>query len=83
MERNPVPSSPHGKTKTCRTNALPTSTSLAAGPVNQAPMLFDCAKARSALLIDGATFTADGTVTDADWQSMPKGDPILKLVCET
>ena len=52
-------------------------------PVNQAPMLFDCAEARSALLIDGATFTDDGTVTDADWKSMPKGDPILKLVCET
>ena len=52
-------------------------------PVNQAPMLFDCTGARSALLIDGATFAADGTVTDADWQHMPAGDPILKLVCET
>ena len=52
-------------------------------PVNQAPMLFDCTGARSALLIDGATFAADGTVTDADWQQMPAGDPILKLVCET
>jgi hypothetical protein len=52
-------------------------------PVNQAPMLFDCTGARSANLIDGATFAADGTVTDADWQQMPAGDPILKLVCET
>ena len=52
-------------------------------PVNQAPMLFDCAAARSALLIDGASFSADGTVADASWQSMPAGDPILKLVCET
>lgn len=52
-------------------------------PVNQAPMLFDCAGARSALLIDGADFGADGTVANADWQSMPNGDPILKLVCET
>ncbi|WP_298919064.1 hypothetical protein [uncultured Roseobacter sp.] len=52
-------------------------------PVNQAPMLFDCAGARSALLIDGADFAEDGTVADADWQSVPNGDPILKLVCET
>lgn len=51
-------------------------------PVNQAPMLFDCASARSALLIDGAEFGDDGTVANADWQSMPQGDPILKMVCE-
>lgn len=52
-------------------------------PVNQAPMLFDCAASRSALLIDGAEFAADGTVTDADWQAMSADDPILKLVCGT
>jgi len=52
-------------------------------PVNQAPMLYDCAGAKSALLIDGASFAEDGTVTNADWQSMPQDDPILKLVCET
>lgn len=52
-------------------------------PVNQAPMLFDCAEARSALLIDGADFASDGTIDNADWQAMPKDDPILKAVCET
>ena len=52
-------------------------------PVSQAPMLFDCAGARSALLIDGATFSDDGTVEDADWETMPADDPILTLVCET
>ncbi len=52
-------------------------------PVNQAPMLFDCAGARSAVLIDGADFADDGTVQDADWQAVPPGDPILQLVCET
>ncbi|MFL4468710.1 hypothetical protein ACERZ8_02030 [Tateyamaria armeniaca] len=52
-------------------------------PVNQAPMLFDCAGARSALLIDGADFGDDGTVTNADWEAMPTGDPMLTLVCET
>ncbi|MEW9921208.1 hypothetical protein AB2B41_16475 [Marimonas sp. MJW-29] len=52
-------------------------------PVNQAPMLFDCAGARSALLIDGAEFAADGTIVNADWQPMAENDPILKLVCGT
>ena len=52
-------------------------------PVNQAPILVDCAMSRSALLIDGADFAPDGTVADADWQTMPDNDPILKLVCET
>lgn len=52
-------------------------------PVNQAPLLVDCAMSRSALLIDGADFAPDGTVADADWQTMPDNDPILKLVCET
>ena len=50
-------------------------------PVNQAPMIFDCAAGRSALLIDGATFAANGEVADADWQQMPGDGPILKLVC--
>ncbi len=52
-------------------------------PIRQAPMLFDCAGARSALLIDGATFAADGTVENADWQNLPADDPILTRVCET
>lgn len=52
-------------------------------PVNLTPMLLDCAGARSAVLIDGAEFAADGAVSDADWQAMPAGDPILALVCET
>lgn len=52
-------------------------------PVNQTPTIFDCAAARSALLIDGATFAQDGSIVDADWQAMPVDDPILKTVCET
>lgn len=50
-------------------------------PVTQAPMLFDCAAARSAVLIDGASFGEDGTVENAEWETMPADDPILKLVC--
>ena len=52
-------------------------------PVNLTPMLLDCAGARSAVLIDAAEFAADGAVSDADWQAMPAGDPILAMVCET
>lgn len=52
-------------------------------PVNQAPMLFDCAARKSALLIDGASFDAEGAIQNADWQTMPPDDPILKLICET
>lgn len=51
-------------------------------PVNQAPMAFDCANARSALLIDGVEFAPDGSLRDAEWQAMPPEDPILALVCE-
>lgn len=52
-------------------------------PVDRAPMLIDCAGARSAILIDGAAFGVDGAVTDAQWEAMPADDPILTLVCET
>ena len=52
-------------------------------PVNQTPVLLDCARAQSAVLIDGAAFAADGSVADADWQMMPEDDPLLTLVCET
>lgn len=52
-------------------------------PVNQAPLLVDCAGARSALLIDGAEFAADGSVANSDWEAMPEDDPILTLICET
>ncbi|MEM6373876.1 MAG: hypothetical protein AAF727_14000 [Pseudomonadota bacterium] len=51
-------------------------------PVTQAPMLFDCAGGRSAVLIDGAEFAGDGTIANAAWEAMPKGDPILTAVCE-
>jgi hypothetical protein len=51
-------------------------------PVSQAPMLFDCQKSKSALLIDGADFGADGTVTNAEWQAMEEKDPILIMVCQ-
>ncbi|WP_299148121.1 hypothetical protein [uncultured Tateyamaria sp.] len=52
-------------------------------PVTQVPVLFDCVGARSAVLIDGADFAADGTVSNADWDVLLVDDPVLTLVCET
>ncbi|MEM6409029.1 MAG: hypothetical protein AAF700_11505 [Pseudomonadota bacterium] len=51
-------------------------------PVNRAPMLFDCAKNRSAPLIDGAEFGEDGSVKDAAWEELDADDAILTLACE-
>ncbi|MEO1025481.1 MAG: hypothetical protein AAFX07_07980 [Pseudomonadota bacterium] len=51
-------------------------------PVNQAPMLFDCAGDRSALLIDGAEFAPDGSLRDAEWQALSPDDAILTLACK-
>ncbi|MEL7012398.1 MAG: hypothetical protein AAFO72_03860 [Pseudomonadota bacterium] len=51
-------------------------------PVNQAPMLFDCAGHRSALLIDGADFAPDGSLRDAQWDPVSADDAVLSLACE-
>lgn len=51
-------------------------------PVNQAPVLFDCASNRSALLVDGTEFASDGTVQNADWQTVETADNVLRLACE-
>ncbi|MEM6303467.1 MAG: hypothetical protein AAF744_02030 [Pseudomonadota bacterium] len=51
-------------------------------PVNQAPVLFDCAGNRTALLIDGAEFGPDGTVKNAAWEPVAPDDAILALVCQ-
>lgn len=51
-------------------------------PVNQAPVLFDCAGQRSALLIDGADFAPDGSLRNAQWEALAPDDAILTLACE-
>ena len=51
-------------------------------PVNKAPILFDCAANRSALLIDGADFATDGSVEDPKWEVMAPDDALLNLACE-
>lgn len=51
-------------------------------PVNAAPMLFDCTEARAALLIDGAEFSDDGSVSNATWEPREPDDPVFAMVCE-
>ena len=51
-------------------------------PVNQAPMLFDCAGARAALLIDGVEFAENGSVQNPAWEPRAEDDPVLNLACE-
>lgn len=50
-------------------------------PVSRAPMLFDCAGDRSALLIDGAEFSDDGSVPSAEWEPRAPDDPIMGVAC--
>lgn len=45
------------------------------------PVLYDCAGARRADLIDGAQFAGDGTVADAEWRDLPADDPVLAAAC--
>lgn len=77
-------------TETTRTNASLPDQKLADlyffgrwSPVNKAPLLIDCAGERSAVLIDGAEFAEDGSVSNSDWAAMPQDDPVLTLVCDT
>ncbi len=46
------------------------------------PMLFDCANAKRADIVDGVDFKADGSVENADWRDLPADDPILIAACE-
>lgn len=46
------------------------------------PMLFDCAGARRADVVDGIEFDATGAVINADWRGVATNDPVLKAACE-
>lgn len=46
------------------------------------PVLFDCATARRADIVDGVEFGADGDVLGAEWTQMSKEDPVLRTACE-
>ena len=46
------------------------------------PMLFDCANARRADVLDGIEFRTDGAVMNAEWRAVDATDPILIRACE-
>ena len=50
-------------------------------PVHQLPVLADCAGWRRAALADGVGFEADGSVTGADWATVPEDDAIVTALC--
>lgn len=45
------------------------------------PMLIDCQAGRRADIVDGASFDAEGRVTNADWRDLVAGDPLLDAIC--
>ena len=50
-------------------------------PVHKLPVLADCAGSRRAALTDGVAFAADGSVSGADWASVPADDAIVRSLC--
>lgn len=50
-------------------------------PINRLPVLVDCADGRRASLADGASFSASGSVVDADWINAGLDDPLVLAVC--
>lgn len=46
------------------------------------PMLFDCANAQRADVVDGIEFGTGGDVLNADWRAVAADDPVLKAACE-
>lgn len=45
------------------------------------PMLFDCAQARRADIVDGVEFDSDGAVVNARWTVLDPADPLLAAAC--
>lgn len=50
--------------------------------VQKVPVLFDCAGARRADLIEGAVFGEGGAISGVRWIDVPEGDPVLRRACE-
>ena len=45
------------------------------------PILFDCANAKRADIVDGVEFDGEGGVANAQWRDLPADDPILATAC--
>lgn len=50
-------------------------------PINELPVLVDCAAHRRANLADGAEFDDTGRVVDATWIGVSADDPVLVAIC--
>ncbi|WP_299620493.1 hypothetical protein [uncultured Tateyamaria sp.] len=46
------------------------------------PVLFDCADAKRADIVDGIAFGDDGAVINAAWRMLDGADPVLKAACQ-
>ena len=51
-------------------------------PINSGPVIFDCADARRADLIDGAEFSTDGALPDDARRRVAPDDPVLQTTCK-
>lgn len=51
-------------------------------PLNKVAVIFDCANARQATLIDDVNFTESGALPDGDWVKIAADDSVLTTVCE-
>ena len=49
--------------------------------VTQVPVMFDCAAARRADLMDGVEFADDGGIANAAWRNLTRSDPVLVAAC--
>ncbi|WP_108820561.1 hypothetical protein [Pseudovibrio sp. Alg231-02] len=50
-------------------------------PVNKLPVLTDCATSRRAALADGIIFEEGGSISGAQWVSVPENDRITSTIC--
>ncbi len=50
-------------------------------PVNRVTVLFDCPGGRSAEMVEGVDFAADGQVTGVTWRPMAASDPVFATAC--
>lgn len=50
-------------------------------PVNQITVVFDCAGARRAAMVEGVEMDAEGRVTQAEWTDLAVSDPGLTAAC--
>ena len=51
-------------------------------PARQFGVVFDCAGARRADLVDQVRFAEDGSLLNAQWRELDRQDPVLRTACD-